>query len=63
MGRKVLMFCVQVIVTAIIYYVVLWLFHYISKDETVFDWADLVQALIFAIIFVPLSNWAQHRKK
>ncbi len=63
MGKKILMFCTQVIVTAIVYFVLLWLFHYIFEKETAFDWADLVQALIFAIIFVPISNWINRRKK
>ena len=41
----------------------LWLFDYVFEDISAFDWRQLLQGLIFAVIFVPISNWMSKRDK
>ena len=41
----------------------LWLFDYVFEDISAFGWRPLLQGLIFAVIFVPISNWMSKRDK
>ena len=61
MTKKILKIVVQIVVTAIIYTITLWLFGYIFDGISAFDWMLLLQGLIFSIIFVPFSNWMSRR--
>ena len=63
MAIKVINISVQIIVTAVIYAIMLWLFDYVFEDISAFGWRQLLQGLIFAVIFVPISNWMSKRDK
>lgn len=57
MKKSVLDFVIQVVVTAVIYACILWLFDGIFDHEWAFSVELLVQSAVFAILFVPLSRW------
>ncbi len=63
MNNKVLSFIVQVVVTAVVFTFLVWLFGYIFDHVSTFDWGLLFQGAVFAIIYVPFSNWIASRRK
>lgn len=62
MGKKILNFIIQVIETAVIYIVILWLFNIIFDKDYSFGWSLLLQGVIFSLIFVPISRWSTRKK-
>ena len=60
--RKAAIFTLQVIVIAIIFTALLYLWYLIDHGIKEFDWSLLAQGLLFSIIYVPLTNWWNKRK-
>lgn len=60
--RRILTFMTQVVVTTLVMAALLWLFDIIFHESVAFDWGVLLQAFIFAIIYVPLASWSPWRK-
>lgn len=60
--KKAATFVFQVIVTAIIYTVCLYLWYLLDHGIKEFDWTLIVQGLLFSILYVPFSNWWNKKK-
>lgn len=60
--KKAATFVFQVIVTAIIYTVCLYLWYLLDHGVKEFDWTLIVQGLLFSILYVPFSNWWNKKK-
>lgn len=60
--KKVAIFAIQIIVATIIFDACMYVFNLIDHGTKDFDWTLLIQGLIFAIIYVPFSNWWTKKK-
>ncbi len=56
MIKDIKLFIIQIIVTSIIYGVMVWLFNVIFDNDAAFRWSILLQAIIFALLYVPISH-------
>lgn len=63
MFKKVIIFIVQVIIITVCYGLVVWLFNVIFDNDSRITLEMIVSAIIFGIIWVPLSKLFQSKSK
>lgn len=63
MKKTIIYIASQILATTLCYTVIMWLLQVIFDKSTSFTFGLLIQGLIFAILYVPLSLWLSKRRK